>query len=85
MDRPALRALWQQVREKVTTGWEEGKALEYLIVRGFEIEGARSSARSPSTRRSSWQAATRSGAAGAEPTIERVPALSGRVSQLSAA
>ncbi len=36
----ALLKLWQQISSKYTPGWESGKALEYLILRAFEIEKA---------------------------------------------
>lgn len=32
--------LWQQIRSGKTKGWEDGKALEYLILRAFELEKA---------------------------------------------
>ncbi len=35
-----LRELWTQIRTSDTPGWEAGKALEYLILRTFELEGA---------------------------------------------
>ncbi|MBK9452916.1 MAG: hypothetical protein IPN95_26550 [Bacteroidetes bacterium] len=37
-----LRALWNTLKEKEPNlNWEAGLAFEYLIVRAFEIEGAR--------------------------------------------
>lgn len=35
-----LLDLWQQVSSRDTPGWGSGKALEYLILRAFEIEKA---------------------------------------------
>jgi Restriction endonuclease len=35
-----LLALWQAVQTGDTPGWESGRALEYLIVRAFELDGA---------------------------------------------
>lgn len=37
-----LRALWERVRDgESTPGWEPGKAFEYLVLRAFELEGAK--------------------------------------------
>lgn len=42
MDWPDLQNFWQQIRRKKTgPTWPPGKALEYLIMRGFELEGAK--------------------------------------------
>jgi hypothetical protein len=38
--RPGLLALWRQIKAGTPPGWEHGKALEYLVVRAFELEGA---------------------------------------------
>ena len=35
-----LLKLWQQILSGETAEWEPGKALEYLVIRAFEIEGA---------------------------------------------
>lgn len=41
-ERSALNRLWKLIEDgkTETDGWEAGKALEYLILRAFEIEGA---------------------------------------------
>ncbi len=41
-DRAKLRRLWKLIEEGKTSGdgWEAGKALEYLVLRAFQIEGA---------------------------------------------
>jgi hypothetical protein len=36
-----LRALWTAVKNRDTPGWDAGKALEYLIIRAFELDGAK--------------------------------------------
>ena len=40
MDLAGLRTLWGQIQANDTPGWEPGKALEYLIIRAFEVEKA---------------------------------------------
>ncbi len=35
-----LRGLWDAIQQQVTPGWEPGKALEYLILRTFQLERA---------------------------------------------
>lgn len=35
-----LFELWKQIQSGETPNWEQGKALEYLIIRAFELEGA---------------------------------------------
>ena len=35
-----LRALWSAIEQRDTPGWEAGKALEYLVIRAFELDGA---------------------------------------------
>lgn len=35
-----LLALWQAIEERKTPDWPQGKALEYLVLRAFELEGA---------------------------------------------
>jgi len=37
MDWPAVANLWDAVKAGATPGWDAGKALEYLVVRGFEL------------------------------------------------
>jgi Restriction endonuclease len=37
---PQLIDLWQSIQAGDTPGWDAGKALEYLIIRAFEVEGA---------------------------------------------
>ncbi|BAU16131.1 hypothetical protein LEP3755_66980 (plasmid) [Leptolyngbya sp. NIES-3755] len=39
-DRAQLLDLWTQIQACNTPNWEPGKALEYLIIRAFELEGA---------------------------------------------
>jgi hypothetical protein len=39
LDAAGLRDLWSRIEAHDTPGWETGRAFEYLIVRGFEIEG----------------------------------------------
>lgn len=34
-----LRRLWRQIASERTPGWDEGKALEHLVVRAFELGG----------------------------------------------
>jgi hypothetical protein len=36
-----LNDLWQAIDVKDTPGWSKGKAFEYLIVRAFELSGAK--------------------------------------------
>jgi hypothetical protein len=41
-DAPQLVELWEEVQQSEEDDfWEDGKAFEYLIIRAFEIEGAR--------------------------------------------
>jgi hypothetical protein len=37
---PALQSLHAEIVARATPGWPAGKALEYLIVRAFELDGA---------------------------------------------
>jgi len=37
---PELRALWDQITAGSTPGWPAGRALEYLVLRAFELDGA---------------------------------------------
>jgi len=39
-DWQSLDELWQAIMNKNTPNWDKGKALEYLIVRTFELSGA---------------------------------------------
>lgn len=39
-DWQKLRELWKKICDDDTLGWDKGKALEYLIVRMFELSGA---------------------------------------------
>jgi hypothetical protein len=41
LDKPGLADLWSAVKANNTPGWAKGKAFEYLIVRAFELEGAK--------------------------------------------
>jgi len=36
----ALRKLWSAIESEDTPGWEAGKALEYLVLRAFQLDGA---------------------------------------------
>lgn len=36
-----LLSLWGAVKRRDTPGWDAGKAFEYLILRAFDLEGAR--------------------------------------------
>lgn len=35
-----LHRFWEQILDGSTPGWDDGKALEFLVLRAFEIEGA---------------------------------------------
>ncbi len=35
-----LIRLWKEIKLQTTQGWEAGKALEYLVLRAFQLEGA---------------------------------------------
>jgi hypothetical protein len=35
-----LRALWQNIEQRNTQGWDAGKAFEYLVLRAFQLDGA---------------------------------------------
>ncbi|MCP4697436.1 MAG: hypothetical protein GY862_11370 [Gammaproteobacteria bacterium] len=35
-----LDALWTTIQQRDTSGWESGKALEYLILRAFQLDNA---------------------------------------------
>lgn len=39
--RAGLLKLWSQIEAGNASGWESGKAFEYLILRAFEMEGAK--------------------------------------------
>lgn len=39
MDWRQLRDLWAAIKAKITPEWEEGKALEHLVVRAFRLDG----------------------------------------------
>jgi len=38
---PGLQKLWEAIKQRDTPGWDAGKAFEYLILRAFELDGAR--------------------------------------------
>src|SRR5437867_2099437 len=38
LDWAGLRALWADVKAGKTPGWEAGEALEYLVLRAFELD-----------------------------------------------
>ena len=40
LDWNGLRALWQGIKGSRTPRWGAGRALEYLVLRGFELSGA---------------------------------------------
>ena len=40
MDWSGLQSLWEEVKAGGTPGWPPGKALEYLILRAFELDDA---------------------------------------------
>lgn len=40
MKRPRLLDFWKLIIERNTSGWEKGKAFEFLVLRAFELEGA---------------------------------------------
>jgi hypothetical protein len=35
-----LRALWDNIENRSTPGWDAGKAFEYLVIRAFQLDGA---------------------------------------------
>src|SRR5262249_26118807 len=37
---PGLRKLWKAIKDRDTPDWEPGKALEYMIIRAFELDKA---------------------------------------------
>ena len=39
-DRSQLLNLWDHIQNNDTPDWEPGRALEYLVIRAFELEGA---------------------------------------------
>lgn len=39
-DQSQIERLWVQISERNPTGWEPGKAFEYLILRAFQLRGA---------------------------------------------
>lgn len=41
LDLGGLRELWDKILQRNTLRWKQGKALEYLIIRAFEIGGAK--------------------------------------------
>ena len=36
-----LREMWDKIQKGTATGWDPGKAFEYLIPRAFQLDGAR--------------------------------------------
>lgn len=40
LDWHGLEMMWESILSESTPGWEPGKALEYLILRAFELNGA---------------------------------------------
>src|SRR5262245_45327571 len=47
LDWAGLRTLWAAVRAGKTPGWEAGEALEYLVLRAFELDASRPIVRYP--------------------------------------
>ncbi|HEU4452312.1 MAG TPA: restriction endonuclease [Longimicrobium sp.] len=41
LDWHGLEMMWESILAESTPGWEPGKAFEYLILRAFELDGAR--------------------------------------------
>jgi len=41
LNRAGLVRLWKQIKKGKTPGWDAGKALEYLVLRAFELDGAK--------------------------------------------
>jgi Restriction endonuclease len=43
LDWHGLRSLWDsiEIRDTSTAGWDAGKAFEYLVLRAFELDGAK--------------------------------------------
>jgi hypothetical protein len=41
MGWPDLQDLWQAIISDTVSGWDQGKAFEHLVVRGFELSGLR--------------------------------------------
>ncbi len=39
MKWPKLKVLWSQIKADSTPEWDDGKALEYLVIRGFQLNG----------------------------------------------
>jgi hypothetical protein len=39
--QPGLKRLWKRIQQGKTPGWDSGKAFEHLILRAFELEGAK--------------------------------------------
>ena len=39
-DRNKLKKFWLQIKDGSTPGWSTGKALEYMLIRAFDLEGA---------------------------------------------
>lgn len=37
---PELRQLWADILHRRSTGWPPGRALEHLVIRAFELDGA---------------------------------------------
>lgn len=41
LDWKGLKELWEGIKQRRTPGWEQGRAFEYLILRAFELDGAK--------------------------------------------
>jgi hypothetical protein len=40
LDWPGLQTLWAEIAAGQTPAWEPGRALEYLVLRAFQLDGA---------------------------------------------
>ncbi len=41
LDWSGLRSLWENIVRRDTPDWEPGRAFEYLVLRAFQLDGAR--------------------------------------------
>jgi len=41
LDSVGIRELWQEIKRGATPGWPLGKAMEHLVLRAFELDGAK--------------------------------------------
>ena len=40
LDQGGIRLLWQDIKEGKALDWEAGRALEYLIIRAWQLDAA---------------------------------------------